>query len=85
MVVLNNSKTTFVTVNRSEPLQFFCVSVIQKQPLLLLIILFPNALMPALGIQKQPLLLLISFFLDLHSASASSYSKTTFVTVNPRF
>ena len=56
----SNSKTTFVTVNRlCKPARIF-TGRIQKQPLLLLIMIWSFSDFTFISIQKQPLLLLIS-------------------------
>ena len=77
------SKTTFVTVNQKKfsiPPSF---TMIQKQPLLLLILHWCVLWIGECHIQKQPLLLLI--LMQNILLLALKHSKTTFVTVNQDF
>ena len=75
-----HSKTTFVTVNRSRRINCYINYGIQKQPLLLLILLFLSIKTCTFVIQKQPLLLLIFIRAEFYILQRNS--KTTFVTVN---
>ena len=59
---INNSKTTFVTVNQLIFNTLFNTRLIQKQRLLLLILIEPVVFIKLNAIQKQRLLLLICSF-----------------------